>query len=110
MNHSQSLPWLARRNQLHLPESFVSAYPASPAACCEREIRGAEETEAPAREMIESASELAQFHRAAGPLAKRLLLLGPRAATLNQDNQDDDNQHTGNSPNNRCTIHAIPLS
>jgi hypothetical protein len=60
--------------------------------------------------MIELASEPAQLHRAAGPLAKLLLLLGPRTATLNQDNQDDDNQHTGNNPNDRGTVHAIPLS
>jgi hypothetical protein len=64
----------------------------------------------PAREIIELASELAQFHRAAGPLAMRLLLLGPRAPALNQNNQDDDNQHTGNNPNNHGTVHAFPLS
>jgi hypothetical protein len=56
------------------------------------------------------ASELAQFHRATGPLAKRLPLLGPRTATLNQDDQDDDNQHTGNNPNDHGTVHVIPLS
>jgi hypothetical protein len=56
------------------------------------------------------ASELAQFHRATGPLAKRLPLLGPRTATLNQDDQDDDNHHTGNNPNDHGTVHVIPLS
>ena len=40
-------------------------------ARCETGIRDAETTEAPAREMIELASELAQVHRTAGPLAKR---------------------------------------
>jgi hypothetical protein len=38
------------------------------------------------------------------------MLLGPRTATLNQDNQDDDNQHTGNNSNDRVISHAIPLS
>jgi hypothetical protein len=56
--------------------------------------------------MIELASELAQGHRAAGPLAKCLLLLGPRAATLDQDNQDDDNQNTSSNPNDRGTVHS----
>jgi hypothetical protein len=60
--------------------------------------------------MIELASHPAQFHRAAGPLAKLLMLFGPRTATLNQDNQDDDNQHTGNNSNDRVISHAIPLS
>jgi len=34
------------------------------------------------------------------------LLLDPCAATLDQYNQNDDNQHTGNNPNNRGTIHV----
>jgi hypothetical protein len=61
-------------------------------------------------EILESASELAQIHRATGPLAKRLLLLGPRAPTLNQDNQNDDNKHSGNNSNDCGTVHANPLS
>lgn len=61
-------------------------------------------------EIFESASELAQIHRATGPLAKPLLLLGPRTATLNQNNQDYDNQYSGSYPNDHDTFHAIPLS
>ena len=30
----------------------------------------------------------------------RPTLLGPRTATLDQNNQNDDNQHTGNNPDN----------
>jgi len=32
-------------------------------------------------------------------------LLGMRAATLDQDNQNDDNQHTGNNPDDRGSVH-----
>jgi hypothetical protein len=36
----------------------------------------------------------------------RPMLLGPRAATLDQDNQNDDNQHTCNNPDDCGTVHS----
>jgi hypothetical protein len=33
-------------------------------------------------------------------------LLGPRTPTLDQDNQNDNNEHTGNNPDNRVISHS----
>jgi hypothetical protein len=40
----------------------------------------------------------------AGPPVKPSLL-DPCAATLDQNNQDDDNQNTGYNPDDHCTVH-----
>jgi hypothetical protein len=38
-------------------------------------------------------------------------LLDPRTTALNQDNQNDNNQHTGNNPDDHSTVHvSIPPS
>ncbi|MFY9852386.1 MAG: hypothetical protein WAK26_00745, partial [Terracidiphilus sp.] len=89
---------------------LCKSLPPPPVAGYGTESLSANTTAPLATEIFESASELAQLLRATGPLAKRLLLLGPRTATLNQDNQDNDNQHTCNNPDYHGSVHAIPLS
>jgi hypothetical protein len=34
------------------------------------------------------------------------VLLDPCAAALDQNNQNDDNQHTGNDPNDHSIVHV----
>jgi hypothetical protein len=38
-----------------------------------------------------------------------MVLLHPRAAALNQNDQNDDNQYTGNNPDQHCGVHKFPL-
>jgi hypothetical protein len=58
--------------------------------------------------MIGPASQTARLHRAAGQPVKPLLL-DPRAAALDQNNQNDDKQHTCNNLDNRGVVHPNPL-
>jgi hypothetical protein len=61
----------------------------------------------PASGMIERPVNLAQFCGATGPPVKPALL-DPRAAPLDQNNQNDNCQNAGDNLNNRGTGHNNP--
>jgi hypothetical protein len=77
----------------------------------------------PADELVRSGiyRQLGAAHRQAGSSRRRRLvlltppdgfasnLLYPRAAALDQNDQNDDNQYSRNDPDQHCGIHSFPL-